>query len=130
MGNPLGVYETNYKVKKVKKILLRKVWPLSDLLFLEWLSFVPSWTKKKNELNHLILLIFWTISEKWRGGPICKSICIVIIHILEHLGNFKSSRIYKEFSSLSFEADFFQIFIEIFLIKIGWLTTHWKAFSE
>ena len=36
MGNPLGVYETNYKLKKVKNLLLGKTWPPSDLLFLEW----------------------------------------------------------------------------------------------
>ena len=34
MGNPLGVYETNYKVKFVKNLLLGKIWPPSDLLFL------------------------------------------------------------------------------------------------
>ena len=36
MGNPLGVYETNYNVKKVQNLSLGKVWPSSDLLFLEW----------------------------------------------------------------------------------------------
>ena len=36
MGNPLGVYETNYKVKKVQNLSLGKIWPPSDLLFLEW----------------------------------------------------------------------------------------------
>ena len=36
MGNSLGVYETNYKVKQVKNLLLGKIWPPSDLLFLEW----------------------------------------------------------------------------------------------
>ena len=36
MGNPLGVHETNYKVKKVKNLLFGKIWPPSDLLFLEW----------------------------------------------------------------------------------------------
>ena len=36
MGNPLGVYGTNYKVKKVKNLLLGKIWHPSELLFLEW----------------------------------------------------------------------------------------------
>ena len=36
MGNPLGVYETNYKVKKVQNLSLGKIWPPSDLFFLEW----------------------------------------------------------------------------------------------
>ena len=36
MGNPLGVYETNYKVKKVQNLSLGKIWPPSDLLFQEW----------------------------------------------------------------------------------------------
>ena len=36
MGNPLGVYETNCKVKYVKYLLLGKLWAPSDLLFLEW----------------------------------------------------------------------------------------------
>ena len=35
MGNLLGGYETNYKVKKIKNLLLGKIWPPSDLLFLE-----------------------------------------------------------------------------------------------
>ena len=34
-NNPQGVYETNYKVKKVKNLLLGEIWPPSDLLFLE-----------------------------------------------------------------------------------------------
>ena len=36
MGNLLGVYETNYKVKYVKNLVLGKIWAPSDLLFLEW----------------------------------------------------------------------------------------------
>ena len=36
MGNPLGVYETNCKVKYVKNLLLGKICPPSDLLFPEW----------------------------------------------------------------------------------------------
>ena len=43
MGNPLGVQETNYKVKKVKNLLFGKIWPPTDLLFLE-LSYC---TRKK-----------------------------------------------------------------------------------
>ena len=36
MGYPQGIYKPNHKVKKVKKILLGKIWPPSHLLFLEW----------------------------------------------------------------------------------------------
>ena len=36
MGNLLEVYETKYKVKKVINLVLGKIWPPSDLLFLEW----------------------------------------------------------------------------------------------
>ena len=45
MGNPLGVYETNYKVKKVVNLSLGKIWPPSDLLFLEW-SYCSNLTYK------------------------------------------------------------------------------------
>ena len=33
MGNPLGGYESIYKVKNVKHLLLGEIWPPSDLSF-------------------------------------------------------------------------------------------------
>ena len=35
IGNSLRVYETNNKVKKVQSLSLAKIWPPSELLFLE-----------------------------------------------------------------------------------------------
>ena len=32
MGNPFGVYETNYKVKQVKNLSFGEIWPPSDFL--------------------------------------------------------------------------------------------------
>ena len=36
MGNHLGVYKTNYKVKKVKNLLFGNICPPSHMLFLQW----------------------------------------------------------------------------------------------
>ena len=54
MGNPLEVYGSNYKVKKVKNLSFGKIWPPSDWLFLEW-SYCSygSLTYFKSDWNHV-----------------------------------------------------------------------------
>ena len=56
MGNPLGVYGTNYKVKYVKNLLLGKIWPPSDLLFLQWSYCISlQWNTNSRKLFHNIV---------------------------------------------------------------------------
>ena len=45
MRNHLGVYKTNYKVKKVINLLFGNIWPPSHMLFLEW-SYCSNLTYK------------------------------------------------------------------------------------
>ena len=66
MGNPLGVYETNYKVKKVQNLSLGKIWPPSDLFFLEW-SYCTAW---------LQLVCFILCEICWAG---------TILHLFWHI---------------------------------------------
>ena len=64
MGNPLGVYKTSYKVRQIKNLLFGKIWPPSDLLFLEW-SYCTLIGLAKGAVAWVDVHFTWKTVENW-----------------------------------------------------------------